>query len=135
MAGVLDGQDEVPGASAYPEVGDDLEAADEDDEPPSWEPGLAPLHWAGWSPRLRGSSDGPAVDLTVDVDRVVWAWRCDTCGAASVDADDFEVVTGDVSHRHCECGGDAVRTPAVYCTSCDTLILLRSTDPDASAVD
>ena len=126
-------RDPTAGYSQHRENAGEHPDADEAGEVPSWRPGLAPLHWPGWSPRLRDSDDGAPVDLTVDVDQVVWAWRCDSCGAASVDADDFEAVLGDVARRRCECGGDAGRTPAVYCGSCDTLILLRSTDPDGPA--
>jgi hypothetical protein len=126
-------RDPTAGYSQHRESAGEQPDADEGGEVPSWRPGLAPLHWPGWSPRLRDSDDGAPVDLTVDVDQVVWAWRCDSCGAASVDADDFEAVLGDVVQRRCECGGDAAHTPAVYCGSCDTLILLRSTDPNAPA--
>jgi hypothetical protein len=135
VVGILGGQVEVPqGDSTAEGFGADLPDSDEADEPVSWRPGLAPLHWAGWSPRLRGADDGSPVDLTVDVDQVVWAWRCDSCGAAGVDAEDFEAIPDDVARRRCECGGGAARTPAVYCASCDTLILLRSTDPDVPAL-
>ena len=132
VVGLLGDQRDLTPGYSQPEAtaGEPSDAEGAEDEP-SWRPGLAPLHWPGWSPRLRDPDDGAPADLTVEIDRVVWAWRCDSCGAASADADDFEPVLGDVLHRRCECGGDATRTPAVYCGSCDTLILLRSTDPDA----
>ncbi|MGD0832994.1 MAG: hypothetical protein ABSA40_01030 [Candidatus Dormibacteria bacterium] len=140
VVGLLDAQDQMPRQEpARPALDDEPGDGDEDgednepEEPPSWRPGLAPLHWAGWSPRLSAANGGVPADLTVDVDQVVWAWRCDSCGAASVDADDFEAIPDDPGHRRCECGGGAARTAAVYCASCDTLILLRSTDPDVPA--
>lgn len=93
----------------------------------AWQDGGPLLHWPGWSP-LAASADGPRV--TVETGSVVEAWRCDVCGAASCDADDWEAIQGG---RRCECGAVAVPASGVYCESCDTLILLRSLDPSAVA--
>jgi hypothetical protein len=106
------------------------DGADEQDEP-HWGPSLPRLHWPEWSPRrIRDPENADLGEVTVDVDRVVWAWRCDGCGSSSNDAQDFERIHGDPLHRRCPCGETVERTPAVFCGSCDTLILLRNTDPD-----
>jgi len=98
---------------------------------PAWMAGFPALHWPEWSPRLLRDPDNPDFGvLTVDSGRVVWAWRCDGCGAASSNAEDFQRVAGDAMRRRCVCGSSAERTPAVFCASCDTLILLHGSDPD-----
>lgn len=118
--------EDVDGAEAGTAAGPDL---DDGDGTPRWTAAGPPLHWLEWSPRL-SPERGTAPDITVDVETVIWAWRCDTCGVAGSDSADFDP-TADPAQRRCQCGGTAERTPAVYCDSCDTLILLRSVDPDA----
>lgn len=117
--------------SADIENGEDQAGGDDAGEGARWGSDLPVLRWPDWSSRLlRVPADPSAGERTVEVDRVTWAWRCDGCGAASSDAQDFERISGDGMHRRCRCGAGAERTPAVYCESCDTLILLASSDPD-----
>jgi len=116
------------GGDGEPRGGDDDAGEDEEvDVAARWTPAGPPLHWPEWSPR-RFPDAGQAPDLTVAESRPVWAFRCDTCGVASSDATDFEP-TSDPERRRCHCGGDATRTLAVMCDSCDTLILLHGSDP------
>lgn len=114
--------------------------SDDDDDPDGedgndaegvarWTPAGPPLRWPEWSPRFTPDEEaGP--DLTIVTGRVAWAYHCESCGAASTDAADFDP-TAMPERRSCQCGGEAQRTPAVMCDSCDTLILLHSTDPEA----
>jgi hypothetical protein len=127
ILGVDEFGDPVEAGATGPEAGLDGEGPDN-----RWTPAGPELHWPLWSPRLVAETGEDAPDITVAVERVVWAFHCTACGTSSSDVADFEP-TADPEQRRCQCGGNAERVPAVYCESCDTLILLRSTDPEAPA--
>jgi hypothetical protein len=128
ILGVDENGDPVEARPGDPAAGDD----DGDPDTSRWTPGGPALHWPEWSGRLVAAKGEEAPDITVSTGSVTWAFRCDSCGMASSDGGDF-TATASPETRRCECGADAVRTPAVYCDDCDTLILLRSTDPAAPA--